>query len=490
MKKLKNSTLGKIRYQVFCNERKTDQSAIFPTSLTLNPGGQQAIINRIYPEYTENKRLFLFRGGIGSGKSFLGACFILYRILQDHNQGFLISANTYGQLETSTLVAFCEVCDRFSNVSLYPIGASPKETARKIAFAHHCKVTIDNQTAYIFVLSSEAFIAKSEKSVEAGRGMQIRTAWLDEYSYASETAIETILGRLGRGKGTVKGLGLITTTINRNNPYNWIYDYFDNPKRSIERQAIFESIKVSTRENIHLDSDYISVLKASLTPELYAIEVDSEYVAITSGRIFKYFNRNQHTANSDYCYFDPNYNLLISIDFNYSPTCAIAAQFIDNELFVLKEWYLHDAGTYTLSEAIADWVKSLKFRGIVEIFGDATGNQKTANSKRTNWQIVKEEFKKQNIQFVTRYKKVNPEVQDSINVCNGQFISGFILIHEECDELIKDLEVLQYNEKGQIDKKDIKRSHLGDCFRYLVYGLFAVSHFPTASNRGIKGVTH
>ena len=462
----------------------------FPKDIKLNPGGQQKIINRIYPEYVENKRLFLFLGGIGSGKSFLGACFILYRILQDHEQGFLISANTYGQIETSTLVAFCELCDRFSNVSLQPSGGSPKETARKIAFAHHCKVTIDKKTAYIFVLSSESFVSKSEKSVEAGRGMQIRTAWLDEYAYSSETAIETILGRLGRGKGDLKGLGLITTTINRNNPYNWIYEYFDNPKRTDARKDIFESVKVSTRENIHLDSDYITTLKASLTPELFAIEVESEYVAITKGRIFKYFNRNQHVVNEDICFLDLQYNLQISIDFNYSPTCAIASQFIDKEVYILKEWYLEDAGTFVLAEEIANWIKESKFKRLVEVFGDATGNQKTANSRRTNWQIVKDEFNTRKIKYATKYKKINPEVQDSINFCNRQFLDGVIFIEEKCDELIKDLEILQYNEKGQIDKKDIKRSHLADCFRYLIYGLFASSNSVTVSRRGIKGLTH
>jgi hypothetical protein len=321
--------------------------------------------------------------------------------------------------------------------------------------------------------------------------MQIRTAWLDEYSYSSETAIETILGRLGRGKGNVKGLGLITTTINRNNPYNWIYDYFDNPKRSDERSLIFESVKVSTRENTHLDDDYISTLKASLTPELFAIEVESEYIAITKGRIFKYFDRKIHVSTDEICFFDVKLPLQVSIDFNYSPTCAIASQHDGNEVYVIKEWYLDDAGTFVLAEEIANWIKENKYKGIVEIFGDATGNQRTANSKRTNWQIIKDEFISRGIQFIARYKKVNPEVQDSINACNRHLLDNLIIINESCDELIKDLEVLQYNEKGQIDKKDIKRSHLADCFRYLIFGLFYSGNDSVKIGRsGIRGLTH
>lgn len=240
---------------------------------------------------------------------------------------------------------------------------------------------------------------------------------------------------------------------------------------------MFISIKGSSRENIHADADYFTSIAAGLTTELAQIELEGEYAATTEGRVAQYFVRSLHVQEVSY---NPNHPLHLSLDFNYSPSTAIACQFYDNTLFVIREWFMLNAGTFELSADLALWVRGLEQQERVELHGDASGNQKTANSRKTNWQIVHEALRAQSIAFGIRYGKANPEVQDTVNSLNCGFKADRIIVSSGCKELVKDLESLQYNEKGEIDKKrDLQRSHLFDGLRYIVNDLMPMAKRPT-----------
>lgn len=416
-----------------------------------------------------------------SGKSTLGAAFIVSRSLLDPESRGLITANTYGQLEVSTLVALAEYCDRYGH-KLQPAGETPDLTARKIAHNRYC---IINGRYHCLVLSAEVFTGRTSNSTQSGRGLQIRSIWADEYSYSASdgSAFRTLNTRLGRGDGWLPGTGVITSSINVNNPYNFMYEMFDDPDRAEELKRIHHTIALSTSENIaHLGADYEASLRASLTPELIKIELEGEYARVIEGVIFAYFNRELHCI--DNYQVDERYPIHVSLDFNHHPSCAIAAQFLEHsqEIVVLREWYLEHSDTFKLSDAIALWFLEIRGNRVrsnintwlewncyeLQIHGDASGNQKTANSKKTNWQIVKSAFDNLGIEYQTHYKKANPSIKDTINSVNCAFKGEKLWIDRKCKELIKDLESLKWDDNGGINKKDIKRSHEGDCLRYLV----------------------
>jgi len=448
------------------NTENEEDKLMFPEGITYNKGGQETLFNLINPSYSGDRKLFSFRGGLASGKTWSGACYVCYRALQDPDQHILISANSYGQLETSTLVGLCEFISHFNNIKIEPSAPTPELTARRIANSHYCLLTINNKQTFCYVLSAEAFTGKTTKSKEVGRGLQVRTFWGDEFAYAEQTAINTILGRLGRGVGKIKGLGLITSTINRNHPFNWFYDYFDSEDRSDEQSRIFESIKVATDENLHLDSDYIPTMRAGLTPELYAIEIKSEYVAITVGKIFKYFNREKHLLDININKTQP---IHIVLDFNWNPATCLISQYIDNNLVIIKEYYLPESDTFLLIDEVCKYLLNYKQQRIF-IHGDASGNQRTANSQQTNWQIVWNSLRKYELNATRAYPNANPSIIDSVNSVNTLFNCDRLFVNPLCRELIKDLEGLQWK-KDQIYKSDIKRSHEGDILRYLAHDL-------------------
>jgi len=449
-----------------------------------NPGGQQQFFDLVKidtPTDVEMRWIYL-RGGIGSGKSHGGASWFCSRALLYPTARGLITANSFPQLETSTLVALAECCEAY-NIPLWPKGEDADETARLIARRRACKIG----NASILVLSANRFGGDTKKAKQAGRGLQIRYVWADEWAYADKTAFETINGRLGRGNGDMKGIGVITSSPNKNQPYNWCYDFFDDPDRDAEKKRLHRSFCCDTSENKHLDSDYVNSLEASYTDELAQIELRGGYATLSTGKTYKYFNRKHHVLDGqdaiDFGY-DPREDIHISLDFNWNPATAIAAHIKGKEVFCVREFKLEHSDTFELSEAICQWLAG--HQGRIHVHGDASGNNKSANSKQTNWQIFWSAMKAHGLKERSRkcYKASNPSILDSVLGINNLFKMGrLFLCMPQCINLGKDLESVQWQDDGgtQIDKKDPDVTHLSDCLRYLVW-----DEFPYERSRSSK----
>jgi hypothetical protein len=475
-----------------------------------HPGGQSRFFELIgkpadsEPPAIEHRFVYLC-GGVGAGKTLCGSAFIILRAIFDPVARSLITANTYGQLETSTIPGFVEFCDRYC-VEVYPRRETVEETAKAITARRLCRITIRTEEkiyqASILVLSAEAFTARTQNAKTPGAGLQVRSIWADEFTTAEKSAFDILNDRLGRGEGTIKGLGVITSTINKYNPYNWTYNLFDDPNRDDVKKKLFKSIVVKTRENISLDDDFYSSVAAGLTAEHIRIQLEGEYVAITTGRLTSSFVRSIHALfgkESAALAPDPSKPLHLTFDFNRSPATATAWQVIGNEVRGIREWYLLESSTYALGEEIALWIRSLEFRQSTYIYGDASGAQKTANSRKTNWQIVYDSFSRHGLAYTARVPKANPDIVDSVNGLNLKFSRDEIFINgDTMPELLKDLESVQWDEKqpGKINKSDPMRTHPLDGLRYFIWQIAPYKSLPRAKSerdtgqRRIKGIVY
>lgn len=444
------------------------------------PGGQSDFWKYLgfNPTNSINERMLLARGGRGSGKSYgIGAAFICSRAYQDPNGRGLISANSYGQLQTSTLVALAEFCRDF-NIPLEPKLGSPLLTAKKISNTRYCRIF----DADIIVLAASSFQGDTQKALQSGRGQQIRSFWGDEWAYAEKIAIDNVLASLGRGDGEQDGIGVITTTINVNDPYNWVYDLFDDPEREDNLVKLFKSFNLLTSDNDEYDEKYIDSMKAAFTDEMIAIELMGEYMVTSSGKVFDYWNRNYHIDGG--IGINRMLPIHVSFDFNKSPATAIISQINNNNVRVLNEFYLNDSNTFELANSVRDYLRAHKpFK--VCVTGDASGSSGTSNSRVSDWEIIRDILEEFTVSWL--YPKANPSVIDTVNSCNSLLKQNRILVHPDCKELIKDFESLRWVPKvkpPKINKKDIKRSHLGDCFRYLIE-----TNFPLTDIKPFSSVT-
>lgn len=406
-------------------------------------------------------RTILYRAGNGAGKSTMGAtlCYAMSVLYRDAVG--LISANTYDQLRDSTLVSLIKFL-LAHNIPFQPWKGDIPSTVRSI----ESRKGVEINGCWHFVRSADNF-GGGEGSAQSGRGLEVSHVWGDEWlRLPDDTVFNTVVTRT-RIPG-VPSIILLTSTINTSNPYNWGWQKFDDPDRPQAMKDRFISIAGSSIENRHnLSQTYVEDMYLSMTKELFRIEVIGEYVATTEGKVFKYFSRDRHIKKLEII---PNSSKFISVDFNWSPACAIVGQIVNNEMQVFKEFYLMNSDTFNLSAAIADYLLKNNINE-VSVFGDASGTQHTANSQKTNWQIVFEKLKEAGIRAKSGIPKANPSIIDSVNALNVAFMHDRTIIDVSCKELAKDYESIQW--KGnQLDKKDILRTHLQDCHRYAVWQVY------------------
>jgi Terminase large subunit, T4likevirus-type, N-terminal/Terminase RNaseH-like domain len=448
-----------------------------------NPGAQARVFDYIPLDVSQPIetpfQVIYYRGGINSGKSFAGAAFICANAKRDPDARQLITANSYGQLETSTLVVLAEFCKAFS-IPLSPVSAVDSDapdwadlTAKKIANARFCTVF----GAPILALSAEAFTGRTKSSKETGRGLKIRGFWGDEFAYADRSAFTTLLGRLNRGPGTMKGIGLLTSSINKNDPYNWAYDLFDDPDRDETKQKFYLSISGSTSENIFAEADFVEQQMSALTPELALIELEGEYAKATENLVYHPFDR---TLNASDAIATPEDTLHIGVDFNIGKMSAVVHIIRDGFPIAVDEFYgLKD--TPALIVAIAGRYSERKAKSIL-IYPDATGQyaRSTTNAGLSDIKLLKD------AEFKIVMNSINPLVRDRVNSMNAMFLNAvgdrrYRVNVSKCKTYVKCLERQITDEKGNPYKP------VGDQISHILdaAGYFIVKRFPILS-QGLK----
>jgi hypothetical protein len=163
------------------------------------------------------------------------------------------------------------------------------------------------------------------------------------------------------------------------------------------------------------------------------------------------------------------------------------------EVHVFKEFFMLDSDVYELSEKVRDWIIKSKHGARVLLDGDASGRARSAVSKVSAWDIVKDTMKGTGCEIVPKFPKANCRVNSRIDAVNFAFRNQLIFIDlDNCPELIKDFEMMTW--KGEeLDKSSDEglRSHLSDAFGYSVWRIMPYGGIrkPEAGTRAVPGLT-
>lgn len=397
--------------------------------------------------------------GIGAGKTILGAALTCWQVVKYPERRKLIVAASYDQLQLSTLNTLVRFCEDYG-IPYEPRRQDIRDSCRSMAARREIKIAGNSITC----VSADNFLG--EKQI--GRGQEFRYFWGDESDYYAE-AFDVILGRLSRGPG--KGChSLITSSINRYDPFGGLYKYFAAPERTQYMIERYKLIQASTKENIYLDSNYYDDLAATFEDDATRqIELEAQFVAPNSStRVFAFFSRKNHLVKPFKWQQKYENHLLLSFDFNINPATCIAAVTIAEKTYVVREWKLPNTTSFELSQNVIYWLQENQIFS-VKITGDSTGNNRVAQSRTSNWDIILESFKEEDIATILDIPSKNPLLEESANGCNRMLRQNRVYIFESCKFLINDLEVVRWKERGKIDKSNLSATHLSDCFRYLLH---------------------
>lgn len=170
--------------------------------------------------------------------------------------------------------------------------------------------------------------------------------------------------------------------------------------------------------------------------------------------------------------------IIWTMDFNVEPLCSQVCQRIGSVFRVYREIIIDDNGSIEqMVEEFRNLIRGQETE--VWIYGDVSGNTRTAQTGRTEYQLLLNGLKGIGVPVKLKVPNTNPRVSDRINAVNNALHnikdgSCNVEIDRSCSELIADMEGVLRDQKGGIKKTGnrrdpyFKRTHSSDAFGYWV----------------------
>src|SRR5262249_1876902 len=132
--------------------------------------------------------------------------------------------------------------------------------------------------------------------------------------------------------------------------------------------------------------DFYERLKGSYDEKFYQQEVLGSYLALSGGRVYWNFSRNDHVTDLK---ADRNRTLFWALDFNVNPMCSVVGQRCHGQMWILDEIFLRGANTHDACQAFLE--RFPRHNAEVVVYGDASGYQQQTTGS-TDYEMVREYF--------------------------------------------------------------------------------------------------
>lgn len=219
----------------------------------------------------------------------------------------------------------------------------------------------------------------------------------------------------------------------------------------------YRHVKASSLTNPFLPRTYIESLKNTYTSELQQAYIDGEFVNLTSGTVYKNYNRQAHNSNET---IKANEQLFIGCDFNV--TRQAATIYVKREGG--KQWHAVEelVDMYDTPEMIRIIKEKWKDKGHrIIIYPDASGRSRhTSNASVSDIALL------QQAGFEVRVNPTNPSVKDRVNAMNAALSKWQVFVNcRRCPTVADCLEQQAYDKNGEPDKKS-GNDHQNDATTY------------------------
>ena len=412
-----------------------------------------------------NKKFKAFVAGFGSGKTWVGCqsqC-AHYRMFPKVNQGYF--APTYPQIR-----------DIF-----YP-------TIEEVAFSFGMSVKIN-------VSNKEVHFSKGRKSLgttmcrsmnDPGSivGFKIGRALVDELDTLptdkARHAWRKIIARMRYNvPGVLNGIDVTTTPEG----FKFVYQQFYGNES--EHYGLVQASTLDNEQN--LPEDYIDSLIDSYPAELIDAYLDGQFVNLTSGTVYRNFDRRTCACDT---VIEPGEPLYIGQDFNVNQMASVIyvkrnAPPVSSIIHVKDTTEYHAVGELTRgvdTPAVCVTLKN-QFPGHkITIFPDASGAATSSKGASvSDIALLKQAG------FAIRVRNTNPLIKDRVLSMNTGFSHGRIKVNlESAPQFAACLEMQAYDDNGMPDKSS-GFDHLNDAGSYPMAYLMPINR-PTIIPRQLPGL--
>ena len=284
------------------------------------------------------------------------------------------------------------------------------------------------------------------------RGVELTKCVMDEMAYIKPHVWEEIIYPM---LTTTKGTALFIGTPNG---YDTMYDLYSRG----QSDPNWSSWQFKTIDGGFVPAEEIAQAKKTMDPVRFRQEFEASFET-TGNRAAWNFDRDIHIKKakelSSYKWWGCDFN----VDFMSAVLCT---QFTDGTIHYYDEIRLKNSNT----EQMARKMKAIEPN--IEVYPDPAGSARSTTSNRSDHAILRD------YGFLIRAKKSHPSHIDRLNALNRKLLDAdgnvTMTIDLKCKYLIKDLEQVQRDKKGGIDKSNIELTHALDACSYAISYKFPV----------------
>ena len=284
------------------------------------------------------------------------------------------------------------------------------------------------------------------------RGVELTKCVMDEMAYIKPHVWEEIVyPMLATTQGSVLFIGTPSG-------YDIMYDLYSKG----QTEPDWKSWQFKTIDGGFVPAEEITRAKRTMDATLFRQEFEASFET-TGNRAAWNFDREIHCKKAK----ELSKNLWWGCDFNVSQmTAVLACQYTDGTIHYFNEVVLKNSNT----EEMARKMKAIAPN--IEVYPDPAGKARSTTSNRSDFAILQE------FSFLIRAKKSHPSHIDRLNALNRKLLDAegnvTMTVDPKCVYLIKDLEQVQRDKKGGIDKSQLELTHALDACSYAIAYKFPV----------------
>jgi len=255
--------------------------------------------------------------------------------------------------------------------------------------------------------------------------------------------------------GSPNTIGVTTTPEG----FKFVYEAWKNKPRN--GHVI---IQAPTYSNPHLPEGYIDNMRDQYDPQLLEAYVEGEFVNLTSGTVYRTFDRKLNDCNDVEA---DGEKLYVGMDFNVENMAAIINVKRDGKPRAVNEFI----GVFD-TNAMIKLLQERYPRNKLVVYPDASGkNRKTVDASTNDLALLRQAG------FQVVVNPSNPSIKDRVTACNTAFCNAkgeriYLVNVKRCPELAKSLEQQPYDKHGQPLKDNIVDHPLD------AMGYFIVKDYP------------
>jgi len=298
---------------------------------------------------------------------------------------------------------------------------------------------------------------KGAEKYDSLRGSSLSSLVLDEFAYMRQEVWTEVLRPATADR--VAPVIFITSPAG----WNWAKDLYDH---SISGQSPdWAGFTFTTADGGNVSQAEIDAARAELPEKTFRQEFLASFEALTN-RVYSNFERFVHVT-PDLAKASDSAELLIGMDFNINPMCAVVAVKAADQVHIIDEIQLPNSNTDEMAREILRRYP----KHTIRVFPDPSGRaRKTSAGGGTDFTIL------QRAGFRVTAPRKAPAVRDRVNEVQAALRNSKgdarLFINPRCSEVIKGLEGQTWD--GNEPDKSGGLDHMNDALGYLIHSIMPI----------------